>query len=173
MEGRVCGRPLQERPRHRAKCGAVGGDGMTTNIKRSFGLLLRRARTPFRSLAGRAPIRGTLLCLRSRKKNVLAKHTQNHRRCITVPSLSTLTTTRCWAWRPQRQRQPTAEGRLSATQETRTLAASAQHSKGCWRERGNDWNCVWWASFLCLIIQTNDKKRTALLRALGIGYFSN
>ena len=55
VEGRVCGRPLQERPRHRAKCGAVGGDGMTTNIKRSFGLLLGRARTLFGVLLEEPP----------------------------------------------------------------------------------------------------------------------
>ena len=76
-EGRVCGRPQQERPRHRAvrRGGRRWDDHQHLGSrcargcwkKRSFEMSLGWARAPFRTLAGRVPSR-------RRKKRVFAKH---------------------------------------------------------------------------------------------------
>ena len=132
-EGRVCGRPQQERPRHRA----VRRGGRRWDDHQHLGS--RCARGCWKSAASRChwagpePLSGLLLeeSPAEEGKSACSRNiTRSHRRCITAPSLRALAITRSWVWRSQRQHQPTAEAMLPATQETQTLAASAQHSKG-------------------------------------------
>ena len=117
-----------------AQCVAVGGDGMTTNIW-EVGVRAAAGKSAASRChwAGPEPLSGLLLeeSPDEEGKSACSRNiTRSHRRCITAPSLRALAVTRSWVLRSQRQHQPTAEAMLPATQETQTLAASAQHSKG-------------------------------------------